>query len=127
MNLSNIYNQKGLTVLLFNLLVTFMLIDSGFSQRSEKQVVNNQQDYRIITSNESYIEIEFTPEYKGNLDFQNSVSNVNQYGDPDILFRTFPLFFPGVKGNSAEVVDSKYEEIQSVDVLPVPTLKNSKD
>ncbi|HMQ68687.1 MAG TPA: type IX secretion system sortase PorU [Ignavibacteria bacterium] len=84
-------------------------------------------DYRILTSNESYIEIEFTPDYKGDLDFNNSVSNVSNYGDPDILFRTFPVFFPGTTGNTAEVTDSRYVEIQNVEVLPVPTIKNSKD
>ncbi|HMR40124.1 MAG TPA: type IX secretion system sortase PorU [Ignavibacteria bacterium] len=104
-----------------------MFISSGFAQRVDKTESKVISDYRILTSNESYIEIEFTPDYKGDLDFNNSVSNVSNYGDPDILFRTFPVFFPGTTGNTAEVTDSRYVEIQNVEVLPVPTIKNSKD
>jgi len=121
-------NKQEYTILLFlSLIVTFLLINTGFAQRAEKEEIKEFSDYKIISSNQAYIEIEFTPQYKGNLDFNNSVSNVNNYGDPDILFRTFPVFFPGASGNTAEVVDSRSEEIQNVDVLPVPSIKNAKD
>ena len=121
-------NKQEYTILLFlSLIVTFLLINTGFAQRAEKEEIKEFSDYKIICSNQAYIEIEFTPQYKGNLDFNNSVSNVNNYGDPDILFRTFPVFFPGASGNTAEVVDSRSEEIQNVDVLPVPSIKNAKD
>ncbi len=127
MNINTINKQKNIRVTLLNLSLLFLFISSGFAQRVDKTESKVISDYRILTSNESYIEIEFTPDYKGDLDFNNSVSNVSNYGDPDILFRTFPVFFPGTTGNTAEVTDSRYVEIQNVEVLPVPTIKNSKD
>lgn len=124
----NIINKQKRNILfLYTFLFTFLLVNSGTAQRVDRQETVKQPDYKILSSNESYIEIEFTPDYTGDLNFENSVGNTNTYGDPNILFRTFPVFFPGASGNTAEVVDSKYEEIQNVEVLPVPSLKNSKD
>lgn len=90
-------------------------------------------DYKIISSNSSYIEIEFTPldltgkKIKFNnetLDvysFENSVSNdIKSSGNPDIRFREFNIAFPSDYNNTVTVIDYDVTEVKNVDLAPIP-------
>lgn len=127
MRLKFIIHSNRIFFLFLQLVFSFLILKAGYSQ---KNVVNNNagnSDYRILNSTESYIEIEFYPSYVSETDFANSISNNSLYGSPDVKLRSFPLFFPGSTGNRAEIIDSKYEEIQNIEILPVPTIKFSKN
>lgn len=106
----------------------FLMIFNGFLKAQLKNAEpDNIIDYKVLNSNESFIEIEFSPNYTNEIDFQNSIGNSKQYGIPDVKFRSFPLYFPSENNPRVEIVDSKSEDVQNVDVKPVPTFKKSKE
>ncbi len=81
-------------------------------------------DFKIIASNQSYIEIEYTPQYeKNSYDFKYAQVNGKKYGEPDLRFRAFPLYFTSQLNNKIEILDSKFETIANADVTPIPTPK----
>ena len=90
------------------------------------QDVRPGDDFRITASTSSYIEIEFNPIYLSAFDFVGAVSP-SAIGSPDVKFRSFPVFLPGAVNNRLEVLDYKYEDVQNVDILPVPTPIRSGD
>ncbi len=92
------------------------------------------EDYKIIASNSSYIEVEFYPyfnpqqkiSYNGAvfsiLDFENSVSKgMKESGQPDIKWRDFPLIFPSENGNTISVIDFDEHSTNGINIAPVPT------
>jgi len=98
------------------------------SENMNKSDLNNKLpavDFKIINSNESNIEIEFTPDFLKNYDFKNSVNSEMPKGSPDMKMRTFPVIFPAKNNNRIEIIESKYEEIQGIELNPVPTYKIS--
>lgn len=109
------------------LIITLLLINTGYTQKNSFVSNENTPDYKILNSTESFIELEFFPSYISQTDFVNSISNNSLYGSPDVKLRSFPLYFPGKSGNTVEIIDSKYEEVQNIEILPVPTIKISKD
>jgi hypothetical protein len=92
----------------------------------------NKTDYKIISSNSSYLEIEFYPEsitdQKLNInvesfdiyDFENSFSNDIASGSPDIKFRIFPVALPSDFNNSVQVIDFDVKELKNINIAPVP-------
>jgi hypothetical protein len=81
-------------------------------------------DFKIISSNQSYIEFEFSPQYvKDSYDFQFAQANGKKYGEPDLRFRAFPVYFTSQLNNKIEIIDSKFELINNVDLKPIPTPK----
>ena len=127
MKKNNEMHSNRFSFIFIQLIIFILLLNTGFSQKNETIVNAPVSDFRVLNSTESYIEIEFYPSYKSQTDFTNSISNNSLYGSPDVKIRSFPLYFPGNSGNIVEIVDSKYEDVQNVEVLPVPTLKISKD
>lgn len=127
---NTIYYYSPILFLLFSLI----LIRPLHSQKSER--VTNQKvnqvskevspDFKILNSSAGGIELEFVPDYSDNFDFENSVSDINKYGSPDVKFRSFPVFFPDNKSYRVEVVDARYEEVAG-QIKPVPAFKNSKN
>jgi len=117
----------GFKVLLLNSCLPIFFITSIFPQDTKEDHKIKSPDYKIIISNESFIELEYYPDYKKDYDFKNSSSNTTGYGHPNIRNRTFPVYFPVNINNRVEVIDSKYEEVTSVEIKPVPTFKYSKD
>ncbi|MBS1552236.1 MAG: hypothetical protein JST15_09245, partial [Bacteroidetes bacterium] len=111
-------------ILTFILLLsaTFSRFSSG--QKDDKSG-NISPDFRIIVSNESFIEIEFTPDFKKNYDFYNSQNSSIAKGNPDLKVRSFPLFFPTDKKNKIEILESRFEDIPGADILPVPYFRLS--
>ena len=90
-------------------------------------------DYKIISSNSSYIELEYYPaavseqklfnngEYLSTFEFQYGADNdITKSGSPDLKYRTFSVFLPSEKGNSVRVIDYDVKEEQNVNIAPVP-------
>ncbi|HMS64979.1 MAG TPA: type IX secretion system sortase PorU [Ignavibacteria bacterium] len=113
------------------ILLCFLLSNSSNAQRKEDlKSENNHQisDYKIISSGESFFEIEFTPEFDKNYGFKNAESGNIETGYPDIRQRTFPVILPSGRNNIVEILDSRYEDVQNIEINPVPTFKlNDKE
>lgn len=108
------------------------------NDRSSSSVIENmfqqkQADYKVISSNSSYLELEFTPlnvaggkimfnnESLDLYGFDNSVQPpVKKEGDPDIRYREFNVAFPSNLNNTVTVIDYDVKEIKNVDLAPVP-------
>ncbi|HMS33467.1 MAG TPA: type IX secretion system sortase PorU [Ignavibacteria bacterium] len=127
MKKKNEIHSNRISFIFFQLIIFIFFLNTGFSQKNESSVNTAVSDFRVLNSTESYIEIEFNPSYTSQTDFANSISNNSLYGSPDLKLRSFPLYLPGNSGNIVEIVDSKFEDVPNVEILPVPTLKISKD
>lgn len=108
----------------------FLIIFTSFSFAQQKSINSNSQnsgelDFKIISSDNASIIIEYYPDYISDYKFRNSSHSSNS-GKPDIGSRCFPLFLPTGKNNKIEILESKYNEATDVDVLPVPKLKKDK-
>jgi len=111
---------------IFNIvLIIFLLSQSTYSQQLPTKEKQNA-DFRVLSSTESFVELEYYPQYTSNLNFANGVNSASKYGSPDLEYRSFPVFFPGKNSNRVEIIDSKYEDIQGTDVKPVPVYSKSK-
>ncbi len=90
-------------------------------------------DYKIISSNSSYIEFEYYPsniseekfESNGELlstfEFQYGLNkDINKSGSPDLKYRSFSIFLPSDRNNTVQVIDYDVKEIQNVNIAPVP-------
>lgn len=84
-------------------------------------------DFKIISSNNSYIELEFVPQYVDQFNFRYSKNYGDQQGKPDVRYKSLPVFLPSAEGNRIEIIDYKYEDVQNVDINPVPTIKRGKE
>lgn len=96
----------------------------------------NQHDYKIITSNSSYIEIEFYPvfnsavkiNYNGEsfdfITYRNAVEiNSNSAGQPPMLSRFLPVFLPSEEENTISVLDYDETDVSGFNLAPVPSYK----
>lgn len=92
-------------------------------------------DYKIISSNANYIEIEYSPKgvliekFSNNSEnftlysFENGLeSGINQSGSPDLRFRSFGLFLPSVRNNAVQIIDYDMKEEQNVNIAPIPQM-----
>ncbi len=90
-------------------------------------------DYKIISSNSSYIEFEYYPldinvqkfesngEYLSTYEFRYGIENgITKSGSPDLRYRIFSLFLPSERGNTIQVIDYDVKEEQNVNIAPVP-------
>jgi hypothetical protein len=100
---------------------------SQYKNKSDNQnnVIKSVNDYRVLSSSNTSVELEYTPVYTGNSDFINSFHNSNDYGKPDIPSRNFPVMTPSDRNNTADIMEITYEEIQNVDIKPIPTPKRA--
>ena len=123
--------KKVLTIV-----IIFLLSQSLISQTREetkthevqKKINEKSIDYKITASNNSYLEIEFFPNYKeGSFNFQNALFHSDKFGQPEVGFRLFPVILPAVQNNRVEVLDYKYDESFNVEVRPVPTPKRANN
>ena len=94
-------------------------------QDTKKYGKPNPRDFRVLSCGNAYIEVEYTPAYTSETEFLNSGKNSNDYGKPDLSFRVFPVFLPSLEGNRIDIIDAKFEDIQDIDIQPVPTPKKS--
>lgn len=128
----NVKNSVVLIVLLLLNTSIFSQSKKSFEPKSPADTKTNSPlkqessvpDFKIIASNQSYIEIEYLPQYEKNTyDFKYSQVNGKKYGEPDLRFRSFPLYLTSQINNKIEVIDSKFETIGNVDIAPIPTPK----
>lgn len=117
-------NTKHLLIFIFNLLILSSFSRFTLGQRNEVSS-ENISDFRITVSNESFIEIEFSPDFKKDYDFSNSQRGNITKGNPDLKMRSFPVFFPTDKASRIDILESRFNDIQGVDVQPVPYFKLS--
>lgn len=93
-------------------------------------------DFKIIASNSSYIELEFYPSNVTSGTFESNGEQFNEYaflnagdfglnktGDPDLKFRSFPVYLPSANNNTAQVIDFDMKEVPNVNIAPVPSVK----
>ncbi len=101
-----------------------------------KQEVNIP-DFKIISSTNSYIEIEFNPQYvaagpssKNNsgtvFSFKNEIINGDKPGSPDVRTRSFPVFLPS-EINNVQILDAKYTDITGLEIRPIPFLEKGSN
>src|SRR4030095_16357148 len=112
-----------------------------FSQTSKTQEMNislfsqTSRDYRVISSNSTYIEVEYTLteprtdniEFNGEklsvFEFRSGIANDLKYsGSPDLRFRSFAVMLPSERNNSLQIIDFDVKEQQNVDIAPIPRL-----
>lgn len=113
---------------LFIFLFCFLIINSlsRITYSQKKSVPDNEtSDFRILASNESFIEIEYKPDFKNDFDFSNSQNSNIAKGNPDMKVRSFPVFLPAEKSNRIEILESRFEDLAGVDIKPVPYYKLS--
>jgi hypothetical protein len=97
---------------------------------------NGLKDYKILTSNNSYIELEFYPQYTKpikitysnetytRVTFTNAISNILlNSGKPQLDSRIFPVILPSDENNKVTVIDYDYNEAHGINISPVPTLQ----
>ncbi len=92
---------------------------SAFAQ-SEKKTSSVSKDFRILESNNSFVELEFIPQYKDNTTFENQIQELHRPGIPNLGLRSFPVILPVPQGNRIQIIDAKFEELPLAEVKPVP-------
>ncbi|RPI15041.1 MAG: type IX secretion system sortase PorU [Ignavibacteriae bacterium] len=129
---------------LFLLLFTSVLLSQNINKKTDLNIPEQdllvpadlnipEADYKIISSNNSYIELEYYPQfiardyinYKGEqfsvVNFANSISlGTGNEGKPDLKFRVFPIVFPSQENNSVTITNIEYAEINGINLAPVP-------
>lgn len=111
------------------LIVLTLFINGIYAQINKKEQTNNvfngKFDYKIISSNNAYLEIEFTPQYTDDINFKNAGYNSSDFGKPNLGFRDFSFILPSNKNNIVEILESKFTDKKNVDVKPVPIPKKA--
>jgi hypothetical protein len=120
------YNKSIITILFFGLIISFSVAQTR-RDKTNNTGSFNLIDYKVISTNNSYIEIEFTPQYIDDLNFRNSVNNSSNFGKPDLGFRSFSFILPTNKNNTVEIIESRFSDKNNIDVKPVPTPKKSNN
>jgi hypothetical protein len=105
-----------------------------FTNQSPVYMINGQAvDYKIISSNASFIEIEFYPVYEpqnkisyngetySEVNFSSGVDNgIKSAGQPGAKSRLFPVILPGETGNVVTVIDYDVHEVSGFNLAPIP-------
>ncbi|MFI5143997.1 MAG: type IX secretion system sortase PorU [Ignavibacteria bacterium] len=99
-------------------------------------VDNNEPDYKIISSNSTYIEIEFYPSFQQRqqlklngqsfdvINFKNAIDNSSDLpGGPDIRSRYFPVYLPSDDRNVLSIIDYDENDVSGINLIPVPGYK----
>ncbi len=102
---------------------------------SEEDYIFNRlpEDYKIISSNSSYIEIEYTPAglTSREINFNGEKLSVYEFngglaedlkasGSPDLRYRSFGIMLPSERNNTVQVIDYDVKELQNVNIAPIP-------
>lgn len=138
----------------YSLVVFLVILNSGILSQDNNLIFKNsghnnskqpgindfmldevKQDFRIIATGPTYLEIEYTPagisENKFSFNGENfSVIEflfgldkpLNLSGSPDLKYRSFPVFFPSENNNTVQIIDFEMKEEQNVNIAPVPVL-----
>ncbi len=116
MQINRIFNFSLFLVLASTLL---------FAQKNDNRKLNfdSPVDFKILSTNNSYVEVEYIPKYTSATEFMNVVHNSSLIGKPDLGSRNFPVITPGNINNRIEIIDVRFEDLSNIDVKPVPTPK----
>ncbi|MBX7041960.1 MAG: type IX secretion system sortase PorU [Ignavibacteria bacterium] len=103
-------------------MLVIILTAIPFSARSQENKRSEEEapDFKLIEANDSYVEIEYRPQFTDQISFKNKISETSKRGAPDVGLRSFPLILPGKAGNRLEIIDSRFEEFPNGDIKPVP-------
>lgn len=106
---------------------------STLNQNTVNLEPDKTSDYKIISSNSSYIELEFYPNFQpqekvkyngqefSRINFENGLDkDIKSAGEPDIESRYFPVIFPSQNNNTVEVLDFDVREVTGINLAPVP-------
>jgi hypothetical protein len=116
--------------------------NNGFNyERSKAPEMNDflfnnvKPDYKIISTNSNYIELEFYPMEIVGQEKENNGENMSMYefregvsktflqsGSPDLRYRSLSVFLPSEKNNNIQILDFDVKELQGVNLAPVPQL-----
>lgn len=101
---------------------------------SENLFHNRNRDYRIISSTNTHIEIEYNlpPVLKQDIYYNREAMQLYTFhgassrgvlfsGSPDVRYRSFAVFLPSYN-NSIEILEYDVKEINDVNLAPVPTI-----
>ena len=126
----NFHNNCSMKFRKTGLLITalFIIAVTSLEGQEKNHIKFDNQDFKIIVSNNSYLEVEFYPQYtsKNILSFNFETKSFEEPGNPDVSYRGFPVFLPVKTNNSLEIIDYKYDAINNIDVNPVPTPEKSE-
>lgn len=109
------------------LFLSVSVVNSQTKSDAKTNTIRNLPDYKVVASNNSYLEIEFTPQYSDDINFLNAFNNSSDFGKPDLKSRTFSFILPGNKNNKVDILESKYIDKGNVDVKPVPKPKRANN
>ena len=117
---------KFLNLILFVLVSSFLYAQTD-NKKSSNIHYDSPEDFRITSSNNSYVEFEFIPKYVSSVEFLNAAHNFSLTGKPDLGSRNFSIITPGDANNRVEILDIRYEDLANIDVKPVPTPKKGNN
>ena len=124
--------MKKQTIIILLFITIFLCINIYAQIKDVKKDTENKKnskstvDYKLTASTNTYLEIEYTPDYPDNTNYNFALSvGKNKPGEPDLGTRVFPVFFPSQLNNKAEILDLKYTDVQNIDIKPVPRLKRA--
>lgn len=110
--------EQFLIVTAIFLFALFTYSEISYAQKKDNGIVKNVPDFRLIETNDSYVEFEFIPKYTDDLHFSNQIKESQKPGVPDVGLRSFPVLIPDKQNNRIEIVDSKFEEVINTDIKP---------
>ena len=96
-------------------------------QQTQREYLQQTVDYNIISSDTKGFEIEYFPTFDNSNKTITTLADVSKTGAPELAYRPFPLFLPSPDNNRLDIVEVRYEEINNVDIQPVPQIKKGKE
>lgn len=118
-------NKKIIITVILSFFISTVFAQSNIAKKNTDN--NDFLDYKIISSNSSYLEVEFTPQYTDETNFKNANYNTSYYGKPNLGYKTFNLILPTDNNNRVEIIESKFTEKNNIEVKPVPTPKRANN
>lgn len=112
------------------------VVNNGLNLIKGDEQVQNTQDYKVISSGSTYIEIEYYPQfnpqekivYNGEtfsiITFENGTEKGPKYaGQPDVRSRMFPVIFPSDANYSVTVVEADSRDAGNINLAPIANFK----
>ena len=120
-------HRVKISVLLLIFMLAAVRVNSQNQRQTQMTAAERKPDYKVLSSGNSFVEIEFTPQYISASEFENAVHSSEEFGKPDLGSRYFPVVTPANTGNRIDILDISYEDINNADIKPVPYPKRSNN
>lgn len=110
-------------------IIILSVLISYYNVLSQNRYDNNKfaNDIVITVLNSSYVEFIYYPKYINNYIAENTFPELVKQGYPDLTIRSIPIFLPSLSNNRLEILDFNYNEINNIEINPIPTIKKTKD